>query len=551
MIRHIAALAVLLCAASAFSAKSTKLQDDSVWINQGIANAISNGEHQYTVPAGTYILQNPIQIPAGTSNFTLQGAGSSQTILTTPNTALNYCIIVGDWVQLHNNWNLTNRTNYAVSAVGQGSQTIKVAEGTAITTGDYYVLWDTHTEWANNSNQTCVMNHGEVCKVTAYNSSTGTITLDKPTSRSYDSTAELAAINSRICTNITVSGFGMNGLVTGGGSATSALLLGGISDHISTTDMYVTDFFTDAIDFVMARNISISKMNLNNSVATDPGDGYGVTLQRCRYATVMNCTSTNMRHGYIGHAGSTDLTFVNCTATGCDFDLHGMDERRATFTNCTSDGTIQIGNQAWPEGDSSVTINGGSFGGGINACAYAENVTATKTSFACLTVFSELTGVNNPPSTQYPDNFTFNQCSFVNPHNEISESSRFGTATFNGCYFESTNTAWGYIIVFSQMSVKNFTFSSCTFKNDSTRGDVPIQINDPATLFNLTLSNCAVTAEGGSTYAVVFQSKYAGKTTLSNNSFTSVGGSSPTFYENLGTGSVKSTSNSASSQTRK
>jgi hypothetical protein len=543
-----------MCAASAFSTpiKSSSLQDDSVWINQGIVSAIANGENSYSVPAGTYILQNPIQIPAGTSNFTLEGAGSANTILTTPDTVLLDCIMVGDLVQLHNNWNLTNRTNYPVDAVGANSKIIYVKTGTSITTNNYYVLYDTHTEWANNSNQTEVMNHAEVCKVTGYNSNTGAVTLDEPTARSYDSTAEFAAINARICTNITVKGFGMNGLVGSSGSASSSLLLCGIADHVNVSDLNVGEFFTGAIDFVNARNINVSNCNVHDSTATDPGDGYGVTIQRCRYVTVSNCVATNMRHGFIGHAGATDLTFTGCTETSCDFDLHGMDERRVSFNNCTTDGTIQIGNQAWPEGDSTVTISGGSYGSGINACAYADNVTSSKVTYLCMTVFSELTGQNSPPASQYPDNFTFNGCSFKGPHNLIAESTRFGTATFNNCTFEATNTAWGNILVWNEMSVKSFTFSACSFQLDSTRGDIPFVFNTPASLFSLTIKSSAVTSEGGGEYAVQLESGFVGNATFQTNSFKSVGGnSSATFLLNQSKGHIVNSNNSASYSAKK
>ncbi len=534
MIRPSTAFAVLACACSATStAIASSGTDDSAWINSGITAALQNGLKEYDLPAGTYVLQNPILIPAGTSNFTLKGAGSGLTILTTPVVALSALVQVGSVLVLHNDWGLTNLTNYAVNAVNSGSSVINVPPGTNIVVGHYYVLWDSHMEWANNSNVTDVMNHAEITKVTKYNSSSGTVTLDQPTSRSYDSTAQLADANANMCTNINVSGFGMNGTVVGTTNASSSLLLVGLVDKFTTNDMYVTTYLTGALDFVNTRNLTITNASVNNAIATGPGQGYGVTLQRCRFVTVKNCTATNGRHGIICHAGTTDATISSCTCKNCSCDMHGMDERRITWSYDYCDGTIQVGNQSWPEGDQAVTITGGEYDGGLNLCAYANSVSASGTKFGPLNLWSDLAGVTNPAWNQYADKISVSNCSFVGPHDLIQECPQLGTMTLTNCTFESTQTSWGNTISIKSLNAKSLTFSGCTIMNDCTNvGYDPVVISTPATGCAIYMKNSTLTDAGGSNYGMQLKSTFVGTGSFTSNTFISDGGNPTAFLLN-------------------
>jgi hypothetical protein len=323
-----------------------------------------------------------------------------------------------------------------------------------------------------------------------------------------------------MCTNLNVSGFGMNGGVPGTTNASSSLLEVGLVDHFATNDMYVDTYYTDALCFVNTRNLTVTNANINNAVATGPGQGYGVTLERCRYVTVKSCTANNMQQGVICHSGTTDASISYCTMTGCSCDMHGMDERRITWTDNTCTGSIQVGNQAWPEGDMNVTITGGSYGEGLNLCAYANTVSASNVNFSTLNLWSTLAGVTNPAANQYADKITLTSCTFTGPHDIIKECPALGNVTFNKCTLISTQTAWGIVVQIKSMTAKSLNFTNCNFEDDS--GYIPMVLSTSAA-FSTSVSGCTFTSQGGSPYAVQLQSTFVGTAKFSNNSFTSAG----------------------------
>ncbi len=508
--------ALLTCLSGTFLSSSGKAaaqtRDDSTWINSAIAAAIANHASEYDLPAGTYVLNNPIVIPPGTRNFALKGAGSTQTILTAPYQAMNQAIMVGYMVQTHNNWGLTNRTNYSLNSIKQGDSTVSLVSPSRIYAGHYYCIWDSHTEWANNANVTCVMNHAEIVNPTAVNAN-GTITLDQPASREYDQTAQLADVDAYLCKNITVSGFGFDASIPGSTNASNSLVAVSLTDGAQISDVTVTNYLTDALNMVNSRNITIDRASISNAIATGPGQGYGVMLSRCRFVTVTNLTANNMRHGIICHAGTTDVSAANCSCIGCSLDAHGMDERRLSFTNCSGDNTCQFGNQAWPEGDRDITLNQCNFAGGFNACAYANNIQATSSTFGPLVLWSDLAGVTTPAPNQYPDRLSFTGCTFVGPNNLIAEATQMGTANFTNCAFNATRTSWGNVFQFKTMS-GTLNFSGCSFSCASARNsDIALEFSSPNGL-NLSLTNCSVTSAAAVPYAMELYSTYYGQASL-------------------------------------
>lgn len=533
----------LLCVAASSYAGG---RDDSVWINQEIAQAVKSGFKSLSLGAETYVLQNPVVIPNGAKNFTLTGAGPTKTVFTSPNVALQEQLLVGSVPVLHNNWVLTNRTNYAVSPVEQGAETITVSNPKQVLPNHYYVLWDDHVEWANNSNQTCVMNHAEIVRFSKVSSS-GVATLDEPASRDYDSSAKIADVDSIMCVNVGISGIGFNGAVTGSNTPCQSFVQVGLADGVQVDNVTGTNFLYTALDFVNTRNVVVNNANLSGAAATGPGEGYGITFSRCRYASGTNSVTSGLRHGFIFHAGTTDSSFVNCTSTGGGFDAHGMDERRLSVTNCSTDGTVQFGNQAWPEGDVDCVVSGGSFGGGINLCAYADYVTASKASFGGFNLWSDLAGVTNPPADQYADHITFTDCAFTSPHNVIGDTARLGTATFNSCSFEATNVPWGNVCVINDMA-GTMVFNNCQFQLDSGRsGDVPLQINTTAQ-FSLTLNGCTITAEGGGPASTQFAKGFAGSANLVKSTFISIKGKNPSFISNFSKVNISTSTDKAESK---
>jgi hypothetical protein len=530
----------LLLTATVCSAAS---RDDSVWINTNIATALKSGQKSYLLPAGTYVLQHPIEIPNGAKNFTLRGAGSGETLLTSPSTQLQEQIVVGSIPVLHDDWVLTNRTNYSLFPIKEGAAYVNLATATtAVVPNHYYVIWDSHVEWANNAKVTCVMNHAEIVKVVAVHGTQ--LTLDAPASRAYDSTAKLCDVNSIMCQNIAITGIGFNGAVTNSSNPAQSFVQAGLVDGMTVDNVEGTNFLYTALDFVNTRNVLVENATLSGAAAGGPGEGYGVTFSRCRYATASNCFANGLRHGFIFHAGTTDSSFVDCKSTGGGFDAHGMDDRRLTVTDCTSDNTLQFGNQAWGEGDADITVSGGSFAQGLNLCAYAENISVSGTALGGLNLWSELAGVTNPPPNQYPDNINLTNCALTAGHNVITDTDRIGTFTFNNCSFEATNTAWGNVMVIQAMS-GTMNFENCQFQLDSVRnGDIPFQISTPNN-FQLNVTNSTFTALGGGPTSTKFTSAFAGKSSMTNSLFVSDNGKNPTFLVNQSTVSIPSSTDTA------
>src|ERR1035437_2751998 len=88
--------------------------DDSTWINQEITAALQRNGHSYSLPAGTYYLENPIIVPTSAHDFTFSGAGSGQTFLKTPNVVMKQAIQLGNNPLLSDNWWITGPSNVPI-----------------------------------------------------------------------------------------------------------------------------------------------------------------------------------------------------------------------------------------------------------------------------------------------------------------------------------------------------------------------------------------------------------------------------------------------------
>ena len=178
----------------------TPAGDDSVWINQGIQNAVGQGQSSYSVPAGLYSLGHPVVIPSGTRNFALTGAGSGRTILTVTDPAMKQAIQVGVLPTLFDNWMITGVWNVPAQAVKAGAGSVRLKTPKTTFPLGYYVLWDdTKVVCAKGPNS--VMNHAEIVKAVSYTPATGDVALDTPTGRDYNSNVMLCPYDGPICVN--------------------------------------------------------------------------------------------------------------------------------------------------------------------------------------------------------------------------------------------------------------------------------------------------------------------------------------------------------------
>ncbi len=511
-----------LVTASGTQAQPLIITDDAVWITQGIQDALTAGLPSYTVPAGTYNIQSPIIIPAGTQNFSLLGAGSGQTILTTPYGKLSHLITAGSLYNIYRNTSALKLS----AGVKQGDASIVLPITTPIQIGKYYALQDDYTVSAG-SLTTVVKPRFELVKFTSFSTISGRAALDKPSAREYNVNPVIYFADNYVSKNISISGFGMDGTIVGTTTdASDRLVYGVLIDNLALTDLKVQTFQSAGIEVDQCRNVHITNSIVNHSVDLGAGQGYGFILRHSRFVDVSNCSADGCRHGFILHSGTTDTTITSCVASGAysNFDLHGFDERRVTFTNCTSGNSINIGNDKWLAGAKNVTIQSCSLGGPLVLCPNANVITVTNSSLGGVRTSYVNSPLSNPVSG-FPNNVKFDTCTFSTDNNVFTnQPTTIGTISFNLCTFESTRTDFGTTFLISQFDKGSLIFSLCKFTVDSVRpGDVPFQITGGGLSAKINIKSCQFFSPAGALSAVSAIAPFAGSLTVTSNVFTTTG----------------------------
>jgi len=510
--------------------------DDSAWLTQQIANAINAGQSEYVIPAGDYVLDNPIVIPPGTSNFTIRGAGASQTVLRTPNKQISHAFRVGVIPIIWNNWGIANQPNFNVSPVRTGAQKVQLLPDQNPLQPGYYVLWDNYNikcaknVWNN-------LNHAEVVQVLSYNPNTRIATLDVPVGREYSVTPKLAFMGGQVCKNLTISDMGFNGAC--GSSASNGIVGAGITDGLKLKNLEVSNFFTEAIMTTTCRNVEIEGCKIDGAIAGDPGNGYGFTIYRSRFVTIKNCRSDqNMRHGLILHSGTLDVSISDCQMDA-GFDLHGYDERRVQFNRCV--GSINIGNDAWLGGAKDVLVS---------SCEVPEiefhpnvsQVSVTNSKIGGVRLFNTVPGTTAYPAEPaggFPDAILFSKCDIASntSYTVLWDCGKAGTLTFVNCKIENTRNDWGNAIRLDNLGA-TINLVKCNIINKT--GYVPINILSKASNLYINMQNCTVQTK--SSTAMWIDRNFRGRVSLRRNTLYSPNASK---FVNDQSGRARSINNSA------
>jgi hypothetical protein len=516
----------------------SRAQDDSVWINAGIQTAIANGESSYTIPAGNYQLLNAIVIPPSVHNFTLQGAGSTLTHFTASTADLafpGYAIIAGQQVLL-NNWGLTNcEPGYAVNSVSSGATELTIANGTSpLVVGDYLVLLD------SNAITTCVspyqsqLNRAELAKVIAVG--IGTITLDKPAARNYTASPMVYRCSDLVSTGVAIEGMSFDGTVTGTTIYNNGIVNLDLTDEFTLSDLVVTNFDDRAIQTDVVRNGTVTNLNLSlGSDIDDPGDGYGLTFCRSRFVNVANSIATSTRHAFICTNGSTDIAFSNCTAVPLpsgvnDFNTHGFDEQRISYTNCT--GNFQFANPGWLGGAENITVANCSGPYQIYFGPNSSNCTVTNSSFPSVE-FDTHYGSTGSPNKGWASNIIFKGCNFIGQNGRIIVNNQANVASFYNCFFEQTDTSWGTNYTNSSGLIGTMIFSGCEFVNDSIRNwDYPFEL-EPGQYFEIKVLNCSFYSKSGALAALDLEASPVNLYVTGCSFYSLNPKQAPTFFANL------------------
>ncbi len=510
---------LLLLWSTTFLPIAASAVDDSVWINQGIAEAIKQGKSEYVIPSGSYEIENPIRIPSGTSNFRLSGNGIDQTIITTPNKRLGAAIYIGLETVLHNNWGINNRDNYSVSNVPDGSTALRLADGQKPVEPGYYVLWDNSAIVKDNGVDQS-MNHAEIVYVSGYNNSTKMASLTVPVGREYNVRPSLADFRSYICSNIEISDLGFDGSVNDG-TYSNSFVSSGVCDGLTLARLKVRNYVTGAISVNLTRNTLIESTDVGGATNFGPGGGYGVAVYRSRFVTIRNCKDWLARHSFILHSGTMDTLLEGCSTEVGGYDTHGYDERRIEFRNCTGNG-INLGNDGYMGGGRDFLVNGCDLQGGVDCHpnirgVFVRNSTLTGTGFSYRPVGS----TKGSPSGGFADQLFFDNCTFRSDSSSglIGNSTFVGQVTFRNCVFDFIRTDWGVALKCTEWQKGSLSFVNCEFISHT--GGYLVELDKTSKQFRLQFIKCRFASTGPAIYAVRILKDFRGTIVSNSNVFRS------------------------------
>lgn len=521
-------------------------QDDSISINAGIQDALSRGLTEYVIPAGTYVLTNSIIIPAGTSNFTLRGAGKDKTVFTTPSGKMHWIVQVGS---LFNSGYKRNAAIKLPASVKEGDLDILLPNGVSVETGKYYVLEDDY-KITSSQDPSVAAPRWEIVKFTSFSPSTRRAVLESPAAREYEVNPHVTLAQGYVSNNITVQGMGLVGTLPNTTvDASDRIVYAWLVDHLTLRDLKVDTFQSAALEVEESRNVTIDDVNVSHAVDLGPGQGYGVIVKHSRFSLIQNSHADGCRHGFILHSGSTDALVLNCVASGSisNLDLHGYDERRVTFQSCTAGNSINIGNDKWLGGDKDIKIINCSLGGPIVLCPNARNIQVVNTDLWGFKLSSSEDPLSTPPGG-FPGKVSFEDCYFRTAQGIITrECKTIGKFSFNRCTFEEIPTAWGTMFLITQIADGTMVFDRCKFIINSLRSsDISISLTTPSNNFNIVVRSSSFIHKGGGLCAVGTSGTYAGKTSLVGNRFSSFGAkNNPVFLKNAANAKVYTSGNAA------
>jgi hypothetical protein len=464
-------------------------------------NAAKNGGTVILPP--TLTLSTSLVIPAGAKNLTLQGAAGGTTIKCSTHLE-KQAIQVGVLPQLHNNWMITGSNNIGCLGAKTGEDYVVTLK--PVTPG-YYVLWDeTAIVCAKGPNQS--MNHAELLRVINYDLLTCRAYVGQRLGREYVGQVWLAPYEQATCRNITIRGIRFEGKPLDGTAMSEGGIAVGIADGVAIRDCSVVGFRSDAIMTNTSRNVLIDHCSVTGASEGDAGGGYGFSLYRSRFVTVQNSVATECRHSFIGHSGSTDISFRRCRSAN-GFDLHGYDERRIALLDCTGDGG-DVGNDAWLGGAQDVLIQRCTFTESLGFHANVRNVRIVDSEIGGIAIYSVQEGTTptvGVPAEGYATGIRIDR-STIKGQITTQGARRFGTLSVNN----STIRGWSTLLDLANEPVSGtFLFSKCRFENGP---DTVVQLRNQAADFRIGFNACTFTTGARTVFWAA--PSFAGKATITN-----------------------------------
>lgn len=519
-----------------FAAIAAAQSDDSIWINQAISDAIASGRSSITLPARVINLDNNIIVPPGTKNFALIGAGIDRTVIKSRWKRQKF-IDVGDQIVSHNNWGLTNKTNYNVETVPEGATTLRLLPGQAPLTPGDYVLWDENVI-RNRSGAGDTYNRAEIVKVLVYNFSNRTVLLDQPVGRTFNVRPKLADYRTALSENITISGMTFDGLADDGQGSEALLSLNSVRNAV-VRDVRFVNYSNGAMYVNVCKNTEISGVIIDRATQGGVGAGYGLTTTRSRFTWIHNVVA-NWGQAIKFHTGAMDSLVEDIVTTdgGNAIDSHGFDELRVTVRRATGNGGITLGNEAWAAGGSGHLVEDSDLGF-LFIGPNATNVVVRRSRFAGALSLSDLdpnqADPNANPRGGTPGNLWFEDVEFTAAQNVVNDFVWYNVrrATFVRCKFTSTNPNWGSVIKLAGAR-GSLEFIECEFNAGANREAIEIATGAGNRL-NLVIRNSVIRSEVGLDVGLWLRPTFQGSVMISNNRLISRGApTNSTFLKNDG-----------------
>jgi hypothetical protein len=494
--------------------------DDAPAINAAIASAIQAGVGMVELGPRTYQLRTPVVIPPGTRNFTLRGAGSNQTVFRTVE-AMPAAIRIGASVFTHNNWGIANRPSVSVQPVGEGAAFLRVD---APVTPGFYVLWDEYRV-VNMFGDASSMNRAELVRVIAYRPAQGLVQLERPVGREYTVRPKLSDVQQPLSHNVEVSGIGLDGLSLGG-TISQNLVQGYLTKGLTLRDVRGTNFLFSAISVVQCEDALIDQCHIADASAGAPGQGYGFNIVRSRFVRIENSSASRMRHGYVMHSGTMDVVVRDSMANRADYDLHGFDERRITFSRCGGDVGMNVGNAAWLGGARTVLVEDCDLPGvlwvGPNVThlrVQRSRIGSSETAHS-VTVHAQAFGTKGTPAGGRPGQILFDDCDIRGFNSLLRYSgAAMGTEriTFARTRFLQTKPDWGTLLRLDN-GAGRLAFDRCDFTMTSTYP--PIVAHGLIEGLHLSFADSRIFSPGsGAAMGIWLQSQFHGTLAVARNTF--------------------------------
>jgi len=399
--------------------------------------------------------------------------------------------------------------------------TLNVKAGDALALMDKQ--WVTHTGGSDSQCNRCELTR--VAKVEGL-----TVTLDRPTCREYDLEPSVSVVSDVTTSNLTVSGISFDATYPGGRN--SGIFAGGVIDGLKLTDLSITNFGSRTVQVNVARDLRVERVNSSHGADIgNPGSGYGPTWMRCRDGLILDSSSSDTRHGFMGTNGSCRITYIGCSVLDGNFDTHGFDERDFTYIRCRAN-TVNVGNTAYLGGALRTNLFDCDLGT-LLVSANTDGTTVLKSRLSNVAWQSVPPDPKARPSSGRATNVLVKDCDIFFTKSLIGELGDVDGLTFEDCRITSGPDPYTQVMAL-KWTTGRITFRRTTFALKNAGVYTPFVLSQTnADTFKLILEDVSGTSVGNPWSFVQLAKGFRGSVEAKNATF-QTGRAGAAFIDNQG-----------------